>query len=127
MQNQKSAIGLDGNVTALIGYIIGIIALVEIFIEKQNRFAKFHAIQAVLFHVVMWVIFVVVWIFTIILGIVLSMASSTLGGIVWMLATLIFLVWTVALIGGIILGAIKSFQGSMFKFPIIGNLAEKWS
>ena len=127
MQNQKSAIGLDGNVTALIGYIIGIIALVEIFIEKQNKFAKFHAVQAVLFHVAMWVVFFVVWIAVIILGIILSMISSTLGSIIWILSTLIFLVWFVALIGGIILGALKSYQGNMFKFPIIGNLAEKWS
>jgi len=127
MQNQKSAIGLDGNVTALIGYIIGIIALVEIFIEKQNKFAKFHAVQAVLFHVAMWVVFVFVWIGVIILGVIFSMISSTLGSIIWILSTLIFLVWFVALIGGIILGALKSYQGNMFKFPIIGNLAEKWS
>jgi len=127
MQNQKSAIGLDGNVTALIGYIVGIIALVEIFIEKQNKFAKFHAVQAVLFHVAMWVVFVFVWIGVIILGVIFSMISSTLGSIIWILSTLIFLVWFVALIGGIILGALKSYQGNMFKFPIIGNLAEKWS
>jgi uncharacterized membrane protein len=55
------------------------------------------------------------------------MMSSTLGSIVWGLGTLIFLLWFVALIGGIILGALKSYQGNMFKFPIIGNLAEKWS
>jgi len=127
MQNQKSAIGLDGNVTALIGYIVGIIALVEIFIEKQNKFAKFHAVQAVLFHVAMWVVFVFVWIGVIILGVIFSMISSTLGSIIWILSTLIFLVWFVALIGGIILGALKSYQGNMYKFPIIGNLAEKWS
>jgi uncharacterized membrane protein len=127
MQNQKSAIGLDGNVTALIGYIIGIIALVEIFIEKDNRFARFHAIQAVLFHVAMWVLFFVVWIAVVIIGIVFSMISNTLGSIVWALSGLIFLVWFLALIGGIIMGALKSYQGNMFKFPIIGNLAEKWT
>ena len=40
MQNQKSALGLDGNVTALLGYIIWIIALVSLIIEKEtgNRF-----------------------------------------------------------------------------------------
>lgn len=127
MQNQKSAIGLDGNVTALIGYIIGIVALVEIFIEKQNRFAKFHAIQAVLFHVVMWILFIAVWIVVVIVGVILSQVSGALASIVWLLSTLIFLAWFVALIGGIIYGAVKSFGGAMFKFPIIGNLADKWS
>lgn len=127
MQNQKSAIGLDGNVTALIGYIIGIVALVEIFIEKQNRFAKFHAVQSVLFHVVMWVVFTAVWIIAVILGLVLSQVSGALGGIVWLLTSLIILVWCLVYLGGVILGAIKSFGGTMFKFPIIGGMAEKWS
>lgn len=127
MQNQKSAIGLDANIAALLGYIIGIIALIEIFIEKDNRFVRFHAIQALLYQVGMWVFFFVLWIVVVIVGVVLSMISSTLGSIVWILSTLIFLVWLVALIGGIIYGAVKSYQGSMFKFPIVGNLAEKWA
>jgi uncharacterized membrane protein len=127
MQNQKSAIGLDGNITALIGYIIGIIALVEIFIEKDNRFVRFHAIQAVIFHVAMWVLFFVLMIVSFILGFAVSMASPTLGGLIGLLFTLIFLVWGLALLGGIILGAVKSYGGAMFKFPIIGNMAEKWT
>jgi uncharacterized membrane protein len=125
MQNQKSAIGLDGNVTALIGYIIGIIALVEIFIEKDNRFVRFHAIQSVIFHVAMWVVFIVVWIVVVVLGIILAFVH--LGAIVSILAVLIFLGWFLIYFGGIIMGAIKSFQGAMFKLPIIGNMAEKWT
>ena len=35
MQNQKSALGLDGNITALIGYPVGIVALILVFIEKR--------------------------------------------------------------------------------------------
>src|SRR5690242_1245415 len=109
MQNQKSAIGLDGNITALIGYIVSIIALVEIFIEKDNRFARFHAIQSVAFHVAMWVAFFVVWVVVIILTIIISMVSSSLASIVWILSTLIFLVWFFVYLGGIILAAIKSY------------------
>jgi uncharacterized membrane protein len=127
MQNQKSALGLDGNVTALIGYIIGIVALVEFFIEKDNKFAKFHAMQSVLLHVVMWVVFVVLMIASFIIGLVVSMASSALASLVGIVFLLIFLVWGLAYFGGVILGAIKSFGGAMFKFPIIGNMAEKWS
>jgi uncharacterized membrane protein len=125
MQNQKSAIGLDGNVTALIGYIIGIIALIEIFIEKDNRFVRFHAIQSVIFHVAMWVSFTVIWIVLLILGMILGMLH--LGAIVWILSVLIFLAWVVIYFGGVIMGALKAFQGAMFKLPIIGNMAEKWT
>ncbi|HYJ92698.1 MAG TPA: DUF4870 domain-containing protein [Pyrinomonadaceae bacterium] len=125
MQNQKSAIGLDGNITALIGYIISIIALVEIFIEKDNRFVRFHAIQSVIFHVAMWVFFFVVWIVVFILGMIMSMVH--LGGVVWLLSILIFLAWIVVYLGGVILGAVKSYGGAMFKYPMIGNMAEKWT
>jgi uncharacterized membrane protein len=125
MQNQKSAIGLDGNIAALIGYIISIIALVEIFIEKDNRFVRFHAIQSVIFHVAMWVVFFVVWVVVIILGLILSMVH--LGVVVSLLSILIFLGWVVVYLGGVIMGAVKSYGGAMFKYPIIGNMAEKWT
>ena len=50
MQNTtegKSALGLDGNVTALIGYIIPLVALILVFMEKDNKFVRFHSIQSV--------------------------------------------------------------------------------
>jgi uncharacterized membrane protein len=70
MQNQKSAIGLDGNVTALIGYLIGIVALVLIFIEKDNRFVRFHAIQSVLWGVGCTIAFIAIMIVGMILGLI---------------------------------------------------------
>src|SRR5215213_2566612 len=111
MQNQKSALGMEGNVTALIGYIVGIIALVLIFIEKDNKFVRFHAIQSVLWQVAMWVAFVVLWVVIVVLGIIVSQVSTGLATIVWLLSTLLFLLWLVALVGGIIFAAIKSYGG----------------
>ena len=118
MQNQKSAIGVDGNVAALIGWIIGIVALVLIFIEKDNRFVRFQAIQSTLFHVGFFVVYFILAIFV---GI-LSMISSYLGFLGILLLPL-WLVW----LGGMIFGALKSYQGQNYKFPIIGSMAEKWA
>lgn len=118
MQNQKSAIGLDGNIAALLGWIIGIVALVLIFIEKDNKFVRFQAIQSVLFHVGFFVIYFVLAIFVTIL----AQISSVLGFLGLLLLPL-WLVW----LGGMILGAVKSYQGANFKFPVIGSLAEKWA
>ncbi|MCB1023832.1 MAG: DUF4870 domain-containing protein [Acidobacteria bacterium] len=116
MENEKSALGLDGNITALIGYIIWIVALVLIFIEKDNKFVRFHAFQSVFFGLAMMVVIVVLSIFT---GI-LSAVSGTLAG----LFSLVFLlVWLGAIVGLIYL-CIKAFQGQMAKLPIIGNIAE---
>lgn len=127
MQNQKSAIGLDANVAALIGYPIGILALILIFIEKDNRFVRFHAIQSVLWSVGLTVVFIVIMIVASILGIVLSSISSTLGVLVWGISALLWLVWFAALFGGIIYGAIKAYGGQMTKLPLVGSMAEKWS
>ncbi|MEO7673882.1 MAG: DUF4870 domain-containing protein [Pyrinomonadaceae bacterium] len=118
MQNQKSALGLDANIAGLIGWIIGIVAVVLVFIEKDNKFVRFHAIQSVIYHLG----FVVVYIAFSIIVLILSQISSVLG-FLGILFIPIWLIW----MGGMIFGAIKAYQGSMFKFPIIGNMAEKWS
>lgn len=119
MQNQKSALGLDGNITALIGYPVGILALILIFIEKDNKFVRFHAFQSVIFWVAVTVIYVVVGIFT---GILFAV-STTLGGLFMMLFGLIGL----AAFAAMIFLAFKAYQGEMFKLPVIGDMAEKYS
>lgn len=119
MQNQKSALGLDANITALIGYIIGIVALILIFIEKDNKFVRFHAIQSVLFAVLIVVAIIGLTIVTTIVAFI----SSTLAYIF----SLLFLLLWLGILGSIILLAFKAFKGEMFKFPIIGSLAEKWA
>ncbi len=117
---------MDGNITALIGYLIGIVALVLIFIEKDNKFVRFHALQAVLWSVAIIIGVIVVAIVGTILSLVLSAVSGTLGGIVGLLFMLIYIGLFLALFGGLIFGAIKSFGGEMTKLPFVGNMAEKW-
>jgi uncharacterized membrane protein len=126
MSGGKSALGLDGNVTALIGYLVGIVALVLIFIEKDNKFVRFHAIQSVVFHIGTFIVIFAVWIVGGIVAAVLGQISSIfgiIGVLIYLLGLLLWLGW----LGGMIYGAIKSFQGQMFKYPIFGNLAEKWA
>ncbi|MCY7376769.1 MAG: DUF4870 domain-containing protein [Pyrinomonadaceae bacterium] len=127
MSGGKSALGLDGNVTALIGYLIGIVALILIFIEKDNKFVRFHAIQAVLWSVFCTIGIIVVAIVGIILGLVVSAVSTNLAGIVWILTILLYVGLIFGLLGGLIFGAIKAYGNSLFKLPVVGNFAEKWS
>lgn len=127
MENQKSALGMDGNITALIGYLIGIVALVLIFIEKDNKFVRYHAIQSVL-----WSVFCMIGLFAVmivggIIALILAQISGTLGSIVGILLVLFYFVVIIALVGGLIYGAIKAYGGAMFKLPVVGNFAEKWS
>lgn len=126
MQNQKSAIGLDANVTALIGYPIGILALVLIFMEKDNRFVRFHALQSVLWSVGVTFGIIAIMIVGMIIGFAVSMVSSTLGVLVWGVLSLLYLCFFLAWVGGLIYGAIKAYGGEMTKLPFVGNFAEKW-
>ncbi len=126
MQNQKSALGLDGNITALIGYLIGIVALVLIFIEKDNKFVRFHAFQSVFLAVA----YIVCLILMVILGIVVAIIgqmSGVLGTILGLVMMLLWLAVIVGFLGALIYSAIKAYGGNMFKLPIIGNMAEKFS
>lgn len=127
MSGSKTALGLDGNVAALLGYIIPLVALIELFIEKENKFARYHAVQSLL-----WAGAFVIGIFAIIivgviLGFVVSMASGTLASIVFGLTGLLYVGVFIAYFGGLIFAAIKAFGGDLFKLPVIGNMAEKWA
>ena len=132
MDTGKSALGLDGNVAAALGYPIGIIAIISLIMEKENRFVKFHALQSILLHVGFFVVAIAVWIIGVILAIAgMAAAAATdsgaLGGIVGMLFGLLWLVLIVGYLGGLIYAAVKAYGGNEFKLPIIGNMAEKWT
>ena len=121
----KSAIGLDANVAAALGYIIGILGLINFLIEKENKFVKFHGIQSILYSVGIGAVFTVIWIVSIILTIAMAAISEVLGAIMGIIMTLLFLAFLVAIFGGLIYAAYKAYQGQMFKLPIVGNFAEK--
>jgi len=132
MDTGKSSIGLDGNLAAALGYPIGIIAIICLIMEKENRFVKFHALQSILLHVGFIVVAIAVWIIGIVLlvaGAAASAASGSgaAGGIIGMLFGLIWLVVIVCYVGGLIFAAVKSYGGAYFKLPVIGNMADKFA
>ena len=135
MDTGKSALGLDGNVAAALGYPVGIIAIICLIMEKENRFVKFHALQSILLHVAIMVVGIALGIIFMIIGIILGVASAAAnssagGGLAAIFGLLSFLIWIiilVAYIGGLIMAAVKAYNGVMFKLPILGNLAEKWT
>jgi uncharacterized membrane protein len=124
----KSSTGLDANIAALLAYLLGLLGgLIFFFIEKNSRFVKFHAMQSILFNVVVGVVAIVLTIVVTILTLVISSISSSLGFIVSMLSLVFWLGFGLVIIITAILLLIKAFQGQMFKLPIIGNMAEKFA
>ncbi|MEO6394015.1 MAG: hypothetical protein ABIP75_19330 [Pyrinomonadaceae bacterium] len=135
MDTGKAALGgLDGNLAAALGYPIGIIALLSVFMEKENKFVKFHALQS-LFMLVGWVVFIIALVIvSMIIGMIAGGAAGSGGAagaagsivgiilsLVWLLT---FLLLPLVYVAIIIFAAVKAYGGNMFKLPIIGNIAE---
>lgn len=113
----KTGMGLDANIAALLSYIIGLFALILFLVEKENRFARFHALQSLFYHVAA----VVVFIGLVTLLIILSIISADLGRLLAALFPLVSL----AFLAGLIICAVKAYQGQAFKLPVVGDMAEK--
>jgi len=137
MQNpppgQQSSIGLAPNVAAALSYI-WIVGLVFFFIEKENKFIRFHAMQSVLYGVLWFVVMMVMFVLSIIISIIAGVASAAAGSaggliglLLWLISLIVWLVVPLIYVGGLIFAAIKAYQGTLFKLPIIGNMAEKIS
>jgi len=130
MQNPgggKTALGLDQNVGALLCYLgnlvcaLGLIySIIVIVTDKTNKLPRFHAFQSVLLSVVG----VVVGIVLNIVSVAAAAANST--GLA-MLIGLLALVFGLGMLIAVIFSAIKAFQGQIFKLPVIGDMADKWS
>ena len=121
---------------AAISYI-WVVGLVFFFIEKDNKFVRFHAVQSILFGIANSVIMMVLAVLATILTVVFTLGAAAaatatgsggIGGLVSLLVGLIWLIfWLLALLFlvGLIFAAVKAYQGQKFKLPIIGNMAEK--
>ena len=128
VQAGKSSTGLDENIAALLSYIFGWVSgLIFFLIEKDSRLVRFHAMQSLLFNVLVGVVAIALWI---VLFVVFMIASQISGALATLLSLVSLLVWGVfllAILAGFILCLVKAFQGQYFKLPVIGNFAEKFS
>jgi uncharacterized membrane protein len=121
---------LDSNVGAMLCYIANflcclglVLAIVFLFTEKENRFVKFHAVQALYLIALQIVAGIVVGILGAIVALVLNMVNMELLG--WFLVLgLRFLLFFIFIVLWII-GGIKAYGGQWYKLPIVGDLAWK--
>lgn len=121
----KSAIGLEANLSAALGYPVGILGLINFFIDKDSKFVRFHGIQSVLYSVAVGVVFFVVWIVLLIIQIILSQISGALAALFTIVNILVFLAFMVIWFGGLLYSGYRAYQGQTFKLPLVGNFAEK--
>jgi len=115
MSTSKSSTGLESNIAGLLSYLVGwITGLVFFLIEKDDESVRFHAMQSILFFGAVSVIQILLAILGVIPGVWL--VFSIIGWLVWLFAVVMWIVFMV-----------KAYQGERFKFPVTGDLAEKYS
>ncbi len=101
----KTSTGLEENVAGLLCYVLGWVSgLIFLLIETENKFVRFHAIQSI-----------IVFGFLSACGIFffwIPFIGYLAGGI-------FFALWIVLMY--------RAYQGTMYRIPVAGDLADKWS
>lgn len=127
-QAGKSSTGLDENIAALLSYIFGWVSgLVFFLIEKDSRLVRFHAMQSLLFNVLVAIVVIALWIVFAVLWLIASQLSGVMSALLGLVATLVWIVLGIGILIAWIMCLIKAYGRQYFKLPIIGNFAEKFS
>ena len=128
VQTAKSSTGLDENLAALLSYIFGWVSgLIFFLIEKDSRLVRFHAMQSLLFNLLVGVLAFALWIVLFVGFLIASQISGALTTLLSVLSLLIWLLLVVVILGGWVMCLVKAYQSQFFKLPVIGNFAEKFS
>ncbi len=106
-QNSSSSTGLDVKLASLLCYVLGFVTgIIFLILEKKSHIVRLHAMQStIVFGGLLLINFVLG--FIPIIGAVISM----------LMGPIIFILWVVLMV--------KAYQGSWFKLPVVGDIAEK--
>lgn len=124
----KTSLGLDSNVGAMLCYIANflcclgvILSIVFLVTEKENRFVKFHALQALFLVAAQIVVGIIVSILGIFLNMALGMADLGFVAFFVILGLRLILILIFVIIW--ILAGVKAYGGQWYKLPFIGDFA----
>lgn len=99
----KTSLGLEENVEGALAYLLGFLSGIALFIlEEDSHFVRFHALQSI----------------------IIFLPLLVLSWILWFVPVLGVLIGLVAVVAWLV-GMLKAYQGELFKFPVVGNIAEK--
>lgn len=108
MAKKGSVLGLDKNVEGLLCYVLGFISGIFFLVtEKKDKFIRFHAMQST---ILFGILFIAHLVFT-------GIFFWSFYLIITLLQLVIFILWLFLMY--------KAYQGEKYKFPIVGDIAEK--
>jgi len=112
----------DDNLMAALSYLMTFITGAVIYLtqkDKGNKYVLFHAMQAIMYGVAVFA----VWIVIMILGVVL-MWIPFVG---WLIGIVIWFGWIAVFFISWVFLMYKAYSGVKYKLPVIGDMAEKYA
>ena len=106
VHTEKTSTGFDANVAAALSYLVGFVTgIIFLFVEKENRFVRFHAMQSTLLFAGIVVIDILVKIVPFFGALVVVFVIIPASAVLWLLLMY------------------KAYQGEEFKLPVVGQFA----
>lgn len=118
----KSSSDDEGKIFAILAYLLGIIGfLIVLLAKKDNKFAMYHAKQALMVNIAAIVVAIPLAIVMMVLMFIpfVNIVAGILGMLFWLCFVLCLLVL-------VVMGIIAAINLQMKPLPVIGTLAEKW-
>jgi uncharacterized membrane protein len=117
----KTSMGMEENVGGLLCYLIGALTgIVFLAAEKNSMFVKFHAWQSILLTVAYIAGFIILMLFSLIIGF-----FGWLGFLLSLFGVLVSVIYPLAMLAITILCMFKAYKGETYKLPLIGDIAHK--
>lgn len=109
----------EDKIISAVSYFLFVFAIIPYIYFKNNKFIRFHALQAT-----------VLWVIAFIIGIFLFLLSSLtlipfLGFLIGLFLFLIQLIVFAVIFIILLICAINAFLGKKFKLPLVGSFVEK--
>jgi uncharacterized membrane protein len=101
---ERTSTGLDANLAAALSYLVGFVTgIIFLFVEKENRFVRFHAMQSTLLFAAL--VIAKVLLNLLYLGLLSVFVLLPVSAVLWLLMMF------------------KAYQGEEYKLPLVGQLA----
>ena len=111
----RTELGLSQNIEGALCYSIGFVTgIIFLFLENDNKFVKFHAIQSTIVFLPLFIVYIAIA-FLPMVGIIMNMMYWPI--IIPILSIIIIIFWFFLMY--------KAFIGERYKLPIVGDFIEK--
>lgn len=116
----NTKLGISENILAAIGYVIPVVALIAFFVETENNFVRFHALQSILFSLILTAIITIFSSVACFLGMI-----PQLGQILGCMCMIPIFIIGISVIPLILFLAWKSYNHEYYKMPLLGEHVER--